>query len=138
MQRPVGVRALPIIAALVWAIASACGSDSTAPNTSTSALIGTYDLASATFQNQQAIGPPIATGTLVLADSTYIVTLTIPPDTTPVVDSGTYTVSGSNWTQASKVQPVQSVGTYSLSHDTLSVNVTTLNMQVATVWTKQP
>ena len=138
MQRPVGVRALPIVAALVWAIASACGSDSTAPTTGNSALIGTYDLVSVTFQNQQPIGPPAANGVLVLADSTYIVSLTIPPDTTPVVDSGTYTVSGNNWSQASKVQPVQSVGTYSLSHDTLSVNVTTLNMQVATVWTKQP
>lgn len=139
MQHSPGVRVLPIFAVLIWAIASACGNDSTQPsNSSTAALVGSYDLLSVTFQNQPPIGPPAATGLLVLADSTYNLTLTVPPDETPVVDSGTYSISGSNWTQSSSVQPVQSVGTYSLSNDTLRVNVTTANMQLATAWLKQP
>ncbi|HEX6965938.1 MAG TPA: hypothetical protein VF166_09075 [Gemmatimonadaceae bacterium] len=136
MQRR-AVRLLPLVGVLAWAVATACGGSSTAPVSTNAALIGTYDLSSLTFQGQPTITPPAATGTLTLADSTYTVSLTVPPDTTAVTDSGTYTISGNNWTQTSKVQPVQSVGTYTFANDTLTVNVTTLSMQVSTVWKKR-
>jgi len=136
MQHRAVRRLLPLVAVLTCAIASACGDSTTAPITTNAQLIGTYDLSSITFQGQPSLAPPAASGTLTLGDSTYAVSLTVPPDTAAVTDSGTYTISGSSWTQSSKVQPVQSVGTYSFSNDTLTVNVTTLNMQVSTVWKK--
>jgi len=127
-----------VLAALIVPFMVACGSSSTGPNQGLTAaeLAGTYDLVSITFQGSPPLSPPAATGTLTLTLTDYKVTLSLPPDAQEV-DSGTYTVSGNQWTQSSSVQPVQSVGTAALSHDTLSVNVTTAGMQVSNVWKKQ-
>lgn len=138
MQRCFGVRDLTAAVVLVL-IATACGSSdsSTGPGLTAADVVGTYDLVSITFPQSPPIGPPNATGVLTLSLSTYKVDLHLPPPTGEVIDSGSYTVSGSQWTQSSAVQNVQATGTAALSHDTLSVNVTTAGQQVANVWKRR-
>jgi len=68
--------------------------------------------------------------------STYNVTLNLPSGTQ--VDSGTWSVSGSTWTQSSSTQAIQEQGTASLSHDTLTVNLNAAGTQISSVWVKQP
>ncbi len=135
-------RRLPAVSLGVLALAAlaACGGTSATQPASAADLSGTYGLVSITFQGQQTIGPPTAIGRLVLTKTTYNVTLDIKPPLFPeqiIVDSGTYSISGNAWSQSSLVNPVQSVGTYTLSHDTLTVNVTTVGLQVENVWKKQ-
>jgi hypothetical protein len=134
MKRPLGIQ---IVLALVCVGASACGSDSTAPSSSSTALlVGTYDLVSITFPGQPTLSPPAATGELRLHDSTYALTITLPEQgTTP--DSGTYTINGNHWSQSSVTNPVQSVGTYTLSNDTLSVDLTEQGLLIENVWKKR-
>jgi hypothetical protein len=127
----------PLVAAVIVSVLAACGSSTSPQNGLTAAeLAGTYDLSSITFQGTPTLTAPTVSGTLTLTLTRYSVTLTVPDQGTQT-DSGTYTVSGNQWTQSSDVNPVQSVGTASLSHDTLDVNVTTAGMQVATVWVRQ-
>lgn len=137
MRRVIGGPVFALVLLAVAAMVAGCGSDSTAPNGSTAALVGTYDLVSLTLQGQPTLTPPTATGVLTLSDSTYLLTITIPPPTGQLVDSGTYSVSGSNWSQTSNVQQEQAVGTYTFSNGTLSVNVSTFGMQLASVWQKR-
>jgi hypothetical protein len=129
-----------MLALAVLALAAGCGGkDSTGPvAVSSDRLAGTYDLISITFQGQQTLTPPEATGVLLLTSTTYMVTLHVAPDTAAVVDSGTYAISGNQWSQTSTATQLQSVGTYTLSHDTLTVNVTTQGMQVSNLWKKRP
>lgn len=139
MQRSVVTSRLVLLAAaaaLTIGIA-ACGSDnSTGPSGLTAAqLVGTYDLVSLTLGTSQPLTPPAATGTLTLDTTTYSVNLNLP--TGPEVDSGTWTVSGDNWTQTSSVQDVEEAGTVNLSHDTLSVNVNVAGTPIANVWVKE-
>jgi hypothetical protein len=128
-----------MLALAVAAVASGCGgSSSTAPTPITAVqLVGTYDLLSITFQGQPTLTPPAATGVLVLTPTTYAVTLHVAPATAAEVDSGTYSISGNQWSQTSTTSQVQSVGTFTFSHDTLTVNVTTQGMQVNNVWKKR-
>lgn len=135
-------RLLPAVSlgVLTLAALAACGGNTATGPAPAADLSGTYGLVSITFQGNPAIGPPTATGRLVLTKTTYNVTLDIKPPLVPeqvIVDSGTYSISGNAWSQSSLVNPVQSVGTYTLSHDTLTVNVTTVGMQVENVWKKQ-
>lgn len=142
MQRTVVVSRLALLAAaaaMTIGIAACSSDNSTGPSGLTPAeLVGTYNLVSITLGSSQPLTPPMATGVLVLDTSTYNVTLTLPSDTGPEVevDSGTWTVSGNNWTQTSQVQPIQETGTVSLSHDTLSVNVSVAGNPIANVWVK--
>jgi hypothetical protein len=128
-----------MFALAVAAFAAGCGgSSSTGPTPITSSeLAGTYDLLSITFQGQPALTPPMATGVLVLTPTTYAVILHVAPDTGAQVDSGAYSISGNQWSQTSTTSQVQSVGTFTFSHDTLTVNVTTQGMQVNNVWKKR-
>lgn len=116
-----------------------CGGSSTSPPSSTD-LSGNYNLTSLK-QSGFTFAPPIATGTLVLTRTNYTLHLIVavpsqPADT--VQDAGTYTTSGSQWTQTSS-QPggTQSVGTFTLQNNVLTVNVTTQGQAVTTVWQKQ-
>ena len=129
-----------LVAAAVMAVVAgtACGSSngSTNPGLTAAELVGTYDLASLTLNNDPPLVPPVATGTLTLALSTYNVTLNLPSGTQ--VDSGTWSVSGSMWTQSSSTQDIQEQGTASLSHDTLTVNLNAAGTEISSVWVKQP
>ncbi len=134
-------RSFPLLAALALAamVLGGCGGSSTSPSNSTD-LSGNYNLTSLT-QSGFTFGPPIATGTLVLTKTNYTLHLIIavpsqPADT--VNDAGTYTTSGSQWTQTSS-QPggTQSIGTFTLQNNVLTVNVTTQGQAVTTVWQKQ-
>ncbi|HEU4641133.1 MAG TPA: hypothetical protein VFS44_01675 [Gemmatimonadaceae bacterium] len=138
MQRSFGVRDL-IALVILALIVTACGSSdsSTGPGLTAADVAGTYDLVSITFPQSPPLGPPEASGVLTLSLSNYKVDLQLPPPTGAVTDSGTYTVSGSQWTQSSMVENVQSTGTASLSHDTLYVTVTTAGQQVANVWKRR-
>lgn len=124
-------------AAIAVAAGTACSSNgSTNPGLTAAELVGTYDLVSLTLGNNPPLGPPEATGTLTLNMSTYNVTLVLPSGTQ--VDSGTWSVSGSTWTQSSSVQPIQEQGTVSLSHDTLTVSLNAAGTAISNVWVKQP
>ncbi len=133
-----------LAAALPAMLLAGCKSDSSGPSTSAN-LAGTYSLQAITFQGQPSVGPPIATGTFTLTNTTYTVSINVNvPGQSPesIQDAGTYTLSGNTWSQTSTVQGcptacLQSVGTFSLSGNTLTVNVTTMGSQVVTVWTKQ-
>ena len=127
-----------VVAAVIAVVAgTACGSSGpTNPGLTAAELVGTYDLASLTLDNDPPLVPPEATGTLTLALSTYNVTLNLPSGTQ--VDSGTWSVSGSTWTQSSSTQAIQEQGTASLSHDTLTVNLNAAGTQISSVWVKQP
>jgi hypothetical protein len=121
------------------ALTSCKNNDSTGPEGNAD-LIGSYSLASLTYEGQATLGPPFATGSMVLTDTTYSVSIDIVvPGTDPqhIADSGTYTVSGSNWSQTSSTLNVQSVGTYALASGTLTVDVTTAGQHVTTIWLKQ-
>lgn len=117
-----------------------CSSKSNPTSTGdTSALVGTYSLLSLT-QGGTTLGPPAATGTLTLTSSNYTVHLVImtgPTTVDTVNDAGTYTVSGTSWTQTSSQGQGQSIGSYTLNADTLAVNVTESGIQVNTVWLMQ-
>ena len=139
MSQCVRVRRGWLVAAAVMAVVAgtACGSSGpTNPGLTAAELVGTYDLASLTLDNDPPLVPPEATGTLTLALSTYNVTLNLPSGTQ--VDSGTWSVSGSTWTQSSSTQAIQEQGTASLSHDTLTVNLNAAGTQISSVWVKQP
>ena len=127
-----------VVAAVIAVVAgTACGSSGpTNPGLTAAELVGTYDLASLTLDNDPPLVPPEATGTLTLALSTYNVTLNLPSGTQ--VDSGTWSVSGSTWTQSSSTQAIQEQGTAKLSHDTLTVNLNAAGTQISSVWVKQP
>jgi len=127
-----------LVAAAVMAVAAgtACGSSgSTNPGLTPAELVGTYALASLTLDNDPPLVPPQATGTLTLTTSTYNVTLNLPSGTQ--VDSGTWSVSGSTWTQTSSAQAIQEQGTARLSHDSLTVNLNAAGTAISSVWVKQ-
>jgi hypothetical protein len=100
---------------------------------------GTYALTS--FQNppNPALTPPVATGTLVLAATTYDVTINVQGQD-PVTDQGTYSISGGNWSQTSTTnQGVQSTGTFTYNQTSglLTVDVTAFGVRTITAWQKQ-
>ncbi|HET7470868.1 MAG TPA: hypothetical protein VFJ81_14390 [Gemmatimonadales bacterium] len=99
----------------------------------------TYTMTS--FQNppNPVLTPPTATGTLVLAATTYNVTINVQGQD-PVTDQGTYTISGNNWSQTSTTnQGVQSTGTYTYNESTgvLTVDVTAFGVRTISAWQKQ-
>lgn len=128
---------LVAVAVMGVAASSACSSNgSTNPGLTAAELVGSYDLASLTLGASEPLTPPTATGTLMLTLTRYNLTLNLPSGTQ--VDSGTWSVSGSTWSQSSDVSPEQEQGTASLSHDTLSVNLTAGGTTISSVWVKQP
>jgi len=138
-RRP--LRTLIPVSMLVFAgLSTACSDDEQPTNLpEPTDLSGTYELVTLTQAGTPTIGPPIATGTLVLTQTTYVIDLTTPDQTgTPVntVDNGTYSTDGDNWTQESSTTGLQGVGTFTLQGNTLTVNVTTVGIEVLTVWNK--
>ncbi len=116
-----------------------CKSDSTGPSATN--LAGTYTVQSLSMQG---LTVP-ATGTVVLTATNYTVSITInipgqPAET--IQDAGTYTISGSQWSQTSTVTGcpsacVQSVGPFSLNGNTLTLAVTTQGQTLTMVLIKQ-
>lgn len=130
-SRVVSVAGLMTVAALVIA---GCSKKSTTEPSGNPALVGSYDLLSFTGLQMGTLEPPDATGTATLTDSTYTFHIVLPGFVYD--DSGTYTVSGNSITQTSAI--AQSVGTYTLANDTLTVDVTNATAgEIITVWLKQ-
>jgi hypothetical protein len=130
-------RALPmvsILAAVALALVSCNNNDSTGP-TGNSNLAGTYTLDSLTYAGQ----PATATGTMTLTDSTYTASLTMTaPQPFNFNDVGTYSASGGTWTQVSSTGLGTYSGTYTLTNNTLRVNVTIQGViQLGMVWQRQ-
>lgn len=124
----------------LFALAGAC-SDDEGPSGPSVDLSGTYDLTSFEVPPNPVVGPPFVTGTLTMTATRYRVNLTNgtvnPPQV--VVDSGTYTVSGNNWSQTSEGNPPlpQTIGTYTLNGTILRVDATSAGQRTITVWTRR-
>jgi len=131
--------ALMLLSSAVTALVVGCSSDNTAPS-NPAPPAGTYALVSIQNPpNTTTLTPPAATGSLVLGATTYDVTISIVGQD-PVVDQGTYSISGSNWTQTSTTnQGVQSTGTFTYNQGSgvLSVDVTVVGVRTISVWQKQ-
>jgi hypothetical protein len=128
---------LLLLASTVTVAALGCSDNSGPSNPRPPA--GSYALTS--FQNppNPVLTPPTATGTLVLAATTYDVTINVPGQD-PVTDQGTYTISGGNWSQTSTTnQGVQSTGTFTYNQGTglLPVDVTAFGVETISAWQKQ-
>ena len=139
MMRRRPLRALlPLAVVALVGIAGACGGDDdpTDPPQGTD-LTGDYIMVSVT-QGGVTLGPDQgATGTLVLTDTRYTLSVTVPGPNGPVTteDTGTYETDGNTWTQVSdNAGGFQGVGTFSLVGDILTVDVTTAGVQVLSVW----
>jgi hypothetical protein len=134
-RRPV----LLLLAAAALGIAAlGCGSDNSGPS-NPAPPAGTYAMTS--FQNppNPTLTPPVATGTLVLTATTYDVTIDVQGQD-EVHDQGTYSISGTGWSQSSTTNPgVQSTGTftYSLATGALTVDVTAQGIRTIAAWQKQ-
>jgi hypothetical protein len=143
-----GVRAIPVGIVAVAAILAACSSSkTTGPKLTPQALVGAYYLDTLSSAGQ-TLTPPAINGSLVLTDNGYkehvlLVTGTAPSDTTQLSsDSGTYSISGSTFTQTSQVPGgVNVTATAALrgNGDTLDVAVTSPAAAAGTyVWVRQP
>lgn len=129
-------RTLGGLALAVLLVAGCAGGDSTTPPTTD--FTGSYTLQSLTAAGLTIV-PPLASGTLVLTSTNYTfdVTVTVPGQPTiHMQDSGTYSFSGSSWTQNSSATG-QTVGTYSQQGNTLTFNMTQQGQATTTVWQKQ-
>jgi hypothetical protein len=136
------MRARPLFSLLVFGAVGlgtvGCGSDNTSPST-TPPPPGTYALTSLQNPPNPPLTPPIATGTLGLTATTYDVTINVQGQP-PVQDQGTYSISGSGWSQMSTTNPgIQSTGTYTYNSATgaLSVDVTSSGVRTIADWQKQ-
>jgi hypothetical protein len=138
-------RALSIIALqLAMVVAGACGDDSTGDQLSNAEVAGDWTLMSFQIVPQPAFTPPTATGTLRLTDTRYAIivvrNVTGVADTV-LSDSGTYTVSGSSWSQTSDDPGTPSLtGSVTLTkqdgNDVLQVNTSAAGVQTHSFWTR--
>lgn len=131
-------RALAGVALSILLLVGCAGGDSTSPPTTTD-IAGTYTLQSLTTSGLTIV-PPLATGTLVLTATNYTlnVSVSVPGQPTQaVVDNGTYSFSGSSWTQVSAATGQTVVGTYSRQGNTLTVNMSAQGQATTSVWLKQ-
>lgn len=148
MKRRLFAGSLPALLVAWLAMTAGCSDDDgnggTNPPPGTD-LSGTYTLVSV----QQGAGTPQCgpslgcTGTLTLTATRYTLELTTPDPDDPlgsppitIVDTGTYTTSGNEWTQTSDGNLPQSVGTYTLQGNTLTVAATSAGILVTSVWNK--
>jgi hypothetical protein len=118
----------------VLALCAGCGDNS--PTQPSASLAGSYSLTSFAFvvQGQQQTVPG-ATGSFTLTASTYTLDLTVPGQGT-LHDTGTYSVSGAQWSQSSTTTG-QATGTYALSGNQLTVDATSQGTESISVWQKQ-
>ncbi|HET7552119.1 MAG TPA: hypothetical protein VFK04_12575 [Gemmatimonadaceae bacterium] len=139
-------RVLPIIALpLAMLVTGACGDDdSTGNQLSNADVAGDWTLMSFQIVPQPAFTPPTATGTLHLTDTRYAIVIvrnvTGAPDTV-VSDRGSYTLSGSSWSQTSddpQVPPLN--GSASLveqnGNEVLQVNASAGGVDTHSFWTR--
>lgn len=141
------VRVLPILALpLAMFVAGACGSDNSSTGTqlSNADLVGDWTLVSFQVVPQPALTPPGTNGALHLRDSTYNVTIVMNNSgvvDTVAADSGTYSVSGSSWSQKSNDPQIpQTTGTVSLtksgSTEVLEVNASAAGVSTHSFWSR--
>jgi hypothetical protein len=139
-------RALTIVALpLAMLVTGACGDDdSTGSQLSNADVAGDWTLMSFQIVPQPAFTPPTATGTLHLTDTRYDVVIvsnfTGTADTV-VSDSGSYTVSGSSWSQTSDDPGTPSLtGSVTLTkqdgNEVLQVNTSAAGTQTHSFWTR--
>ena len=129
-----GLTALAAVAGLAGV--AACGSSSPTGPTNVS-LAGNYTLTSFTEAGNDLTS--VATGTLVLTDSTYNVHLAFQGNVVPpVADSGTYTATSTgSFSETSSVDGSQVTGTYTDANNMLTVNLTTVVGAITQTWQKQ-
>jgi hypothetical protein len=131
-------RSLLLLLASSVAVAALGCSDNSGPSIPTPPA-ATYSLTSLQNPPNPALTPPVATGQLVLAATTYNVTIDVQGQK-EVTDQGTYSISGNTWTQTSTAtQGVQSTGTFTYSTTTglLTVDVTAFGVRTISAWQKQ-
>ena len=121
-----------LLAALAAGALLACSDDDddTGPTTD---LSGTYTLVSFQQDNNPVLTPPIATGTLVLTATTYNVSISVAGQ--QLVDQGTYTTNGNNFSQTGTLG--QATGTFTQNGNTFSTDLTTAGGRVRSTWQKQ-
>jgi hypothetical protein len=125
---------IPILLTALTLCAAACSDSS--PTQPSASLAGTYSLVSFAFVVQGQQQPvPGATGSFTLTATTYTLNLTVPGQGT-LNDAGTYSISGSQWSQSSSTTG-QATGTYSLSGTVLTVDATSQGTETISVWQKQ-
>jgi hypothetical protein len=129
---------LPLAVVALVGFAAACGGDDddgTGPVETD--LSGDYLLVTVT-QGGVTLGPAQgASGTLMVTETRYTLSVTIPGPAGPITteDTGTYETDGDTWTQESdNAGGFQGVGTFSLVGDVLTIDVTTAGVQVISVW----
>lgn len=126
---------LRVAAAAAIALGGGACSSTTAP--ASVDLSGTYGLVSIQFgTGTTALTPPTETGNFSLSTNPNIYNLTLSGQV-PEQDTGTYSISGSNWSQQSSVNGTQSVGTYTVSGTQLTVTTVQQGITVVSVWQKQ-
>jgi hypothetical protein len=120
---------------LAAAVLLACSDDDeTGPSTD---LSGTYTLQSFQQAENPALTPtsiPPATGTLVLTATTYNVAINIGGQPA-VVDQGTYTTNGNQFSQSGTLG--QATGTYTQNGNTFSTDLTASGIRIRSTWLKQ-
>ena len=121
-----------LIAALAAAALLACSDDETTGPTTD--LSGTYTLQSFQQDPNPAVGPPIATGTLVLTATTYNVAINVGGQPA-VADQGTYTTDGNTFSQSGTLG--QATGTFTQSGNTFSTDLTASGIRIRSTWLKQ-
>ena len=129
---------LPLAVAALVGMAGACGGDDDeGMGPVQTDLSGDYLMVSVT-QGGVTLGPAQgATGTLVVTQTRYTLSVTVPGQNGPMTteDTGTYETDGNTWTQESdNAAGFQGVGTFSLVGDILTIDVTTAGVQVLSVW----
>ena len=124
---------LRVAAAAAIALGGGACSSTTAP--ASVDLSGTYGLVSIQFgTGTTVLTPPTETGSFSLNTTTYNLTLSGAVNQT---DTGTYSISGSNWSQSSTTNGFQSTGTYTVSGTQLTVTTVQQGITVVSVWQKQ-
>ena len=121
-----------LLAALAASALLACSDDDeTGPSTD---LSGNYTLQSFQQGETQPVTPPIATGTLVLTETTYSVSISIGGQ--PVIaDQGTYTTNGNQFSQSGTLG--QATGTFTQNGNTFSTDLTAAGVRIRSTWLKQ-